>query len=131
MGLGWQSGLELRFWMAGDNPKGWIGRFRAGLADRIFLYNLEKLFLQKHFFSAVKSQTAPPKMTARSVRSFHVLIKNHDLGWHSLVKFKLSSEKQTFAILCIFNSSHHVFMSHSHQHPNPTTNPARALVLLN
>ena len=47
MRLGWENGLDLRFGVAGDIPMCGIGWFRAGLADRMFLYNLENLFLKK------------------------------------------------------------------------------------
>ena len=90
MGLGWLDRLELRSGMAGDIPQPPKCLFRAESTDRMFLYNLEKLFLN----ILVKSQTAPPKMTARTVRSFHVFIKNHDLGWYLPVKLVFSEENQ-------------------------------------
>ena len=46
-GFGTAKRMDIRFGMAGDVFKGGIGRFRAGLADRMFLYNSGKLCLQK------------------------------------------------------------------------------------
>ena len=61
---------------------------------RIFGYLGEIGFQRNCVFVLVKPQTPTTKMTVGSVRSFHVFIKNYDLGWFLPVKLDFLIENQ-------------------------------------
>ena len=111
---GIEFGLDLWSGMAGNTPNGGIGWFRAESVDRLLLFYQEIGVGRNHASNGVKPQTAMPKMTAGTVRSFHVFIKNYGVRWYFAVELVFHG-KPPLPKLCMVASLHHVFMSHSNQ----------------
>ena len=109
MGSG-RSGLDLWSGMAGNNPKVGVCWFRAESADRLLLFYQEIGLGGNHASTGVKPQTAMPKMTAGTVRSFHVFIKNYDLRWYFAVELVFSWKTTIAETLygCLITSCLHV-----------------------
>ena len=70
MGLGWLDRLELRSGMAGDIPQPPKCLFRAESTDRMFLYNLEKLFLKKPCVYSSKITNRPTQNDRKDCEKF-------------------------------------------------------------
>ena len=105
-------------WPATSPKAGFVGcRFRAGLADRMFLYNSKELFLKK---PDVQFCTTTNRHTPNDRKDCDKFSRVHQKTRFRIVftsyAFVFFGEP-SFAMLCMINSLHHVSMPHSHQPP--------------